>query len=137
MPQMNERFPERSPARSPERYAGPQTYLPGELIIDEGEAGKEMYFIHEGEVDVVTAAAPPDCRTDGRIEGAPDASVHERKLAAIGAGGHFGEIDVILCQVGAPPWRRHANAPSLTSDLSHCWRPRLRCTAREYLSAYR
>ncbi len=29
------------------------TFMPGEYIIREGEVGKEMYFINEGQVEVV------------------------------------------------------------------------------------
>eukprot|EP00873_Tetraselmis_striata_P034516 jgi/Tetstr1/454780/TSEL_041663.t1 len=59
-------------------YFEPRIFTPGEKVVREGEAGKEMYFIQDGRCKVVSGE-------DSSIE-----------YARLGTGDFFGEIDVIL-----------------------------------------
>lgn len=54
-------------------------YLPGEVVVDAGDPGTEMYFVHAGAVRLLSFA-------------------HSGEDAVLGAGDIFGEVDTILCQ---------------------------------------
>ena len=57
-------------------------FAPGEVIISEGEHGENLYFIYEGEVEILKSA-----RRDGRE--------FQESIAVLGPGGTFGEMELI------------------------------------------
>lgn len=56
----------------------PEVYEPGQPIVRQGEVGRRLFLIKEGEVEVVRS------HEDGRSE----------RLATLGPGQHFGEISI-------------------------------------------
>lgn len=60
----------------------PEVYEPGQPIVREGEVGRHLYLIKEGEVEVV------------RRVGSDGGQGEEEHLATLGAGQHFGEAAI-------------------------------------------
>jgi len=76
-----------------------RVYQDGELIVEQGETGKCMYIVQQGQVDVLVAGS------DG-----------ETLLSVLGPGDVFGEMALFTKQPRSATVRAHGEARVLTVD---------------------
>jgi hypothetical protein len=87
----------------------PMKVMPGDVVIQEGQRGREMYIIKQGEVEV--SQTYEERAEEGEGEGEGGLVVRRRKLGYLREGAFFGELPLIGLGLGdqvrkTPSWPR-------------------------------